>query len=453
MTQVSDLSHHTIQLPEGGMVLVLDTGAVITAEDQAMLGAMHSRSIGGIHRHLLKLAKSGSGNFMSQFYVGYGHKSIADMGGACVFIEDVSMLTAKAIQDFPLYNGQEASTRYIDFADQRFIDPLNTLWSSEMLESWRSFYLEGLEVMQPILRERYPFIEATDGQEKNYAKAIKARAFDTMRSFLPAGASTNLVWVGPLRQFADQLPLLRNHPLSEVRDIAHAIEAALIQTFPNSFSQKRYEETEEYVLECQDFYAYFEDPSIIEFGCTHDAIRMNRLAEYREAFTRRPSRMIELPWRVRECGTMEFSFRLDFASFRDLQRHRSVTIPMPLLTMDLGFEPWYLNELPDDFCEKAEQLLERQRGACRAISDPYLQQYYLPMGYQVPIRMTGDLRALTYLVERRARNDVHPTLRHRAGQIGDFLMEKHGPHRLVLHREEDADRFSLARGNHDIVER
>ena len=63
---------------------------------------------------------------MSQFYVGYGHKSIGDCGSITIFIEGCSMLAAKAIQDTKLYNGQEASTRYIDFSQQAMINPLGT---------------------------------------------------------------------------------------------------------------------------------------------------------------------------------------------------------------------------------------------------------------------------------------------------------------------------------------
>ena len=36
---------------------------------------------------------------------------------------------------------------------------------------------------------------------------------------------TNLVWVGTLRSFADRLPMLRHHPLPEVR---HGIATMLV---------------------------------------------------------------------------------------------------------------------------------------------------------------------------------------------------------------------------------
>ena len=109
--KLSDLNHTSVKLNRGGEIIVLDTGAVINAEAEAMLQALHSRSTGGLRHHLEVLAKKGADNFMNKFYVGYGDKSIGDCGTTTIFIEGVSMLAAKAIQDNPLYSGQETSTR------------------------------------------------------------------------------------------------------------------------------------------------------------------------------------------------------------------------------------------------------------------------------------------------------------------------------------------------------
>src|SRR3990172_488793 len=88
----------------------------LNPEDVAMLQALYSRSAESVDVHLEKVKQSGSGKFMASYYVGYGHKSIADTGSTTLFIEDVSLLAAKAVQDWPLYNGQETSTRYIDMS-------------------------------------------------------------------------------------------------------------------------------------------------------------------------------------------------------------------------------------------------------------------------------------------------------------------------------------------------
>lgn len=448
--EIADLSHKRIELPGGGEVLVLDTGSVIGPESQAMIAALHSRSPGGIRSHLSVLAEKGSEKFMSTFYVGYGHKSVGDNATASVFIEGVSMLAAKAIQDFPLYNGQEVSTRYVDFSAQRFIDPMHTETSRALLERLRTFYLEGLEMLLPALRERYPRTE--NENEKVYEKAIKARAFDTMRAFLPAGASTNLAWVGELRQFADRLPILRHHPLAEVRAIADATEKALLGAFPNSFSDKRYDETESHHELCGDLYTYYDEPNCPGFELVRDDIRRDRLAEYRQALVRRPNNKTELPHQIRECGVAEFRFLLDFGSFRDLQRHRPLTIRMPLLTARHGFEPWYLDELPDPLHKKATGLLKDYVDDVDALAlPPDVAQYYFPMGFRTSVRLTGDLRSLVYMVELRATRFVHPTLRNRARQMAAVLARRFGPSGLTLYLDTDPDRFDVKRGTHDIT--
>jgi thymidylate synthase ThyX len=138
---------------------VLDTGSVIDAEAEAMLQALHSRSAGGIKNHLQVLEEKGADNFMSKFYVGYGHKSIGDCGSVTVFIEGVSMLVAKAIQDNKLYSGQETSTRYVDFSQQKFIDPSHSEAGNSLLEEERSFYLSILPELQEHLEGNFPIEE------------------------------------------------------------------------------------------------------------------------------------------------------------------------------------------------------------------------------------------------------------------------------------------------------
>lgn len=94
-------------------------------EDTAMMQALYSRSPKSVAEHVEKVKKTGSGKFMEKFYVGYGHQSIADCGSTTIFIEQISILADKAIQDWPLYSGQETSTRYVDMSKQLIIDPLN----------------------------------------------------------------------------------------------------------------------------------------------------------------------------------------------------------------------------------------------------------------------------------------------------------------------------------------
>jgi thymidylate synthase ThyX len=438
------------------MVLVLNRGEVISAEAEAMLQALHSRSVGGIKMHLRKLARTGPAGFMGTYYVGYGDKSIGDCGSATIFVEGVSMLVAKAIQDCPLYNGQESSTRYIDFSSQPFINPIGTDFAREHLERWRAFYLASQEPVRAHLNKLYPPQIGED--VPTYDKAIRARAFDITRGFLPAGASTNLAWHGELRILADHLMVLRHHPLREVRVTAEWMLAALMDAHPNSFNQKRYPATEAYNDFWMDEFYYFRSERRYEgVELLRDTMDYELLGQYREALVRRPAKA-ELPKFMRECGTMQFGFMLDYGSFRDAQRNRAVVQRMPLLTMEHGFGNWYLESLPASVRRQAVKLLRDQKKELCLMMEKSgrgapVAQYYIPMGYEIPNRLTGDLPGLVWFAELRSTRFIHPTLQVKAARMAEIMLEKLGGSGLVLHLDKEPGRFDIRRGAHDIVER
>lgn len=448
MSTIANITHVRKSLPAGGQVVILNTDATINPESEAMLQALHSRSTEGIDGHLEILAEKGSEKFMSTFYVGYGHKSIGDCGSATIFIEGVSMLAAKAIQDWKLYSGQESSTRYIDFAKQTFLNPSDTNEGKEVLEAWRSFYLKAVEQMKEELKKRFPIAEGEN--EKVYEKAIAARAFDTTRGFLPAGATTNLAWHGNLRQFADKLALLRHHPLKEVRDIAVATEEALLAGFPNSFTDKRFEKTENYNRDVMRDY-YYHDKDCPDLELIRNGINLERLAEHTEIIKNRPQ-YAELPKWIGTLGEIEFSYKLDFGSFRDIQRHRAITQRMPLLTAELGFNKWYLDELTPKLRAEAEALIRDQLKATNTLGlSKEETQYYIPMGYNTSNNFSGDLPAVVYMVELRATRFVHPTLRYQAADMAQIIKKTFKSAELTIHLDQEIDRFDIKRGEHDIT--
>ncbi|MDR2190043.1 MAG: FAD-dependent thymidylate synthase [Candidatus Peribacteria bacterium] len=412
-----------------------------------MLQALHSRSIGGIANHLQVLAEKGAENFMEKFYVGYGHKSIGDCGDMTVFIEGVSLLVAKAIQDTKLYSGQESSTRYVDFSKQLFINPSHSATGEALLEQERAFYLSLLPALQQHLSSVFPIEEGQS--ESVYTKAIAAKAFDIARGFLPAGASTNLAWHTNLRQLSDRLLYLRHHPLAEVREVAEALEEAVIEKYPHSFSNKRYEDTELYMdTVMQDYYFHQEVP---EFQVVSDTLDKQLLKNdiYIKFLSERPNGKTELPVWMNNLGTMTFQFLLDFGSFRDVQRHRATFQRMPLLTDQLGFHPWYLEQLPAAVQEQAIQHLEEVKKQVQSLSlSPVDQQYYLPIGYRVANEIMGTLPALVYLCEIRTSQHVHPTLRKVAQKISQYLMDTH---QIKLFVDMSEYAFDIKRGQQDIV--
>jgi thymidylate synthase ThyX len=439
------LNHTSVKLRNGGEVIVLDNGAIINAEAEAMLQALHSRSTGGLRSHLEVLAKRGAENFMANFYVGYGHKSIGDCGTTTLFIEGVSMLAAKALQDSSLYSGQESSTRYLDFSKQPFIDPTGTQGGIEVLEMQRKFYMDAQEPTRQYLKEIHPKKEGED--DSVYQKAINARAFDITRSLLPAGSSTNLAWHTNLRQASDRLLFLRHHPLQEIKEISVGLEEALKKHHPNSFGHKRYEETENYQELVAANYYYHDPTSPSEPIVDFNKINLLELERYRTLFARPPK--TELPKYLSQIGTIDARFQLDFGSFRDIQRHRAIIQRMPMLTSSLGFNQWYVENLPAEVKGKLSEHLDQVNYRIGALNTSKEEaQYFLPMGYNVSNRFTGDLPASIYMVELRDSRFVHPTLQRVAHNIAEQIRNTLN---IPVHTDKEPNRFDIKRGEHDIT--
>jgi hypothetical protein len=200
-------------------------------------------------------------------------------------------------------------------------------------------------------------------------------------------------------------------------------------------------------------YGYFNPLTFPDFRLGKDLLDYNLLNKYQSALSNRPPKT-ELPFAIRECGSLRFDFQLDFGSYRDLQRQRSLMTRMPLLTDHFGFEEWYLSEMPDRLRSRTRRFVDKQLKTIRKhIPDPLTRQYYLPMGLRVPIRTTGDLHGHVYVVELRATRFVHPTLCRRAIQMAHKLRSKVGKFGLVLHLDDDPGRFDVRRGTHDIIEK
>lgn len=416
-------------------------------EANAMAMAMYSRDPRSFLVHLKVVIQKGWKKFMSQYYVGYGHKSIGDCGTTNICAENVSMLDAKSIQANELYNGQEASTRYLDMSGQRIMNPLGTETGKAIQDRWMSFYALALEGLIPYLKNLYPRHEEED--KTTYEKAIKARAFDIARAFLPAGCTTYVGWHSTLRQAWDHIMEMRYHPLAEMRRTAALMLDALKAKYPSSFRFDLSPEQLQY-LRTMGSYSYAEFKNHPEFGYRSqmDIEEMMKHPGAMCLIMKRPKKA-ELPDWFKSFGLIVFDFLLDFGSFRDMQRQRSATQFMPLLTLDYGMHQWYLANLPPELLHEARALLIIQESEIRKIENPLIRQYYIAMGYRVACRMAAGLPSAVYIAELRSMQTVHPTLRPVAQQMGAVLTK------LVpcikLYCDMEPDRWSIKRGSQDIV--
>lgn len=432
---------------------------ILSPEDLAMLQALYSRSPKSVIEHLAKVWAVGSGKFMDQFLVGYGHASIGDCGTTTVFIEGVPMLAAKAIQDWPLYSGQEASTRYMDFSTAPFENPTDSDEGHLIQERWRDFYLKAMPVVHRHIAEKYP--RRSDEDPKVYERAVSARAFDVMRAFLPAGAHTYLSWTTNLRQANDKLRWLCEHPDAGIARVGKAIFDAAAKRYPHSFGQESLKTSRDsgsaaivdaYVRSAMK-HDYFLGPASV----APPAPRVTALVDEQlfqqaaELLESRP-RGGELPPWLAEVGTVRSEFRLDFGSFRDLQRHRSGTIRMPMLTTKLGFHRWYLDELPEEVRDVAVGLIATQIAAIDKLRcEPVVAQNYVAMGFQVSCRVTQPFPAFVYRLELRSSKTVHPTLR--AVVHDEIAWFRSRFPRVALHVDTDPDSWTVRRGKQTIEAR
>jgi thymidylate synthase ThyX len=396
-----------------------------------------------------------SEKFMKTHYVGYNHKSIADCGTTTMFIEGVSLLTAKAIQDWPLYSGQETSTRYIDMSKQRIINPYGTAASRLILDNWMSFYIEMQGPVLEYVREQHP--RRPDEKEDNYERALKARAFDITRGFLPAGVCTQLSWHTNIRQAGDHLLGLCEHPVAEPREVGLELRGLLSQAHPSSgmglslpgvsgVARSDGEVArEQYNRLVAQKYTY---PTDTALASNRTSIKSSSLSVYEDLLRTRPRGAV-LPHFLSDLGLCSFSGLIDFGSFRDLQRHRNGVCRMPLLTNGYGFHRWYVEQLPLHWRERALDFI-RDQEANMPMGDAYASQYYIPLGALVPYEVTYALPATVYVLELRSAKTVHPTLRREIHNMLQSFKSWFGD-RVSLHVDTDLDDWDVRRGQQTIL--
>jgi thymidylate synthase ThyX len=440
-------------LPEppysGNDIIVLDPSDVSNPEVLAMLQAMYSRSGMSIKDRLAVFAgdervstEERLKNNMQTYYVGYGHASIADMANVAVFVENVSMLAAKAIQDDPLYNGQERSTRYQDFGTVPYLAADPTV--SNLNERWRSLYAYFQPKVETYFFDKYldpePFMseEELRGPKRNalWAKTVKAMAFDVTRSLLPCGATTSLSVYMSLRRFRHLVKRLITHPLPEVRGIAVKINAELYARYPHSFLPI--------------------DPETVHV-VSSPYLAMHVPMRTSTALITKTVNLKEMGGNFFSNEWNHFHFMIagciDFGSFRDLQRHRNGLQQMPLVQPSNGFHNYYRNILAVVDQEAWSLCLDIMDNLMilqdRGYNNVALQ-YGCPMGTMVPTNHFWSFEQVKYVCELRSNTSVHPTMREWAHDLFTYL-----PLDLAKHVKMDnrGDYIKSSRGSQDIVKK
>jgi len=119
---------------------------------------------------------------------------------------------------------------------------------------------------------------------------------------------------------------------------------------------------------------------------------------------------------------------------------------------NLGFNDWYLSQLPDKLREKAKTLIESQKNLINNLDcDDKTKQYYIAIGFNVPCRVSYGLPATVYTVELRSGKAVHPTLRKVAHLMHKSIAEQFP--NLKLYSDLQESEWDIARGSQSITKK
>ncbi len=413
-------------------------------------------------------------DFYERVLVGFGDDSVAELGGAHVAIEQISVLATKSIEEHRIgLSPLEKSTRYVYFDQKVDGEYLFYREPTLMNSPHRELYLKTINQLfdtyshivreiQPLLKEIFP----GDENEKAYRFSIRAKACDTARALLPLAALTNMGVFGNGRAFEYLLTHLLNDPLIEVREIAAQLTANLRQVIPafikragnergmqyRNYLQAReakltplikpyQKETIEPITEATvklidyDSQALEKVISAIIFKRTSrpyeeiweltQSMKPAQREKILRAFTEERQNRHHKPGREFEEPYFSFEITADWGVYKDLMRHRLLTRHRQLFTNELGYI------VPEEikatgFAEIYCRAMDAAEKAYRKIKKdfPYQAQYLVTHGAYNRFYLRLNLRELVHLTELRSSPQGHPSYRKVVQAMARSVIEK-----------------------------
>ena len=425
-------------------------------------GAEGRRAEGGRAAHLYE-----------RIFLGYGDDSVAQLGGAHIACEWVSNILTKVLQRPRLAAYLEQSTRYIAYdapmADGRFrywSDPeLGREYVTAMDELF-TIYAAAIPRVTAWAQDAFPMDEGESPAA--HARAIKAKALDLLRGLLPA-ASLSHMGIYASGQTYEQLILhLLAHPLPEAREYGAMILQEVQAVMPSfvarverpdrggawiDYLQRRAAAGERWARRLDlDGPGADDGPSVRlvhvdgdedDLLCallfeatargeadTRDAVQALSAAERAEMLAdlvgERANRR-HRPGRGFEAVRYRFEIVADYGAFRDLQRHRMLTVQWQALSPDLGAGvPDQVDEagVGDDY----RRALDVSRAEYARLADRGLgavAPYALCLGYRMRFVLDLNAREAMQLIELRSGREGHPSYRAVAHEMHALIAEVH----------------------------
>jgi thymidylate synthase ThyX len=416
-------------------------------------------------------------------FLEYGDDSVAQLGGVHLACEQASNMLTKVLEWGRLMSYLEQSTRYIAYdvrgADGRYryyrdeavLDSaLGARYVGDMDRLFDT-YAAALPAMVQWYGERHPK-EAGDS-DFVWRQSIRAKAFDALRGLLPAAAQSNLGIYGTGQGYEQLLLRMRAHPLPEAREYADLMLTELRKVIPSFLSRvdraERGGEWSAYLARNRESMEALADimlgeeepapaPAVTLVDFDPDA-EVKLVAAMLWPYTDLPERQVldavrkmppsdreavveayvgdrtnrrHKPGRALERSAYRFDVLSDYGAFRDLQRHRMLTIEWQRLGPDHGWD------LPASVAEAGwgdqyAAAMERSRSLHGALVDGgFLEQasYAVCLAFKVRYSVTMNAREAMHMIELRTGPQGHPSYR-RVCQDMHRLIDEQAGHRAV----------------------
>ncbi|MGZ4125103.1 MAG: FAD-dependent thymidylate synthase [Actinomycetota bacterium] len=433
----------------------------------------------------------------------YGDDSVAQLGGVHLACEQSSQLLAKAIEWGRLAAYLEQSTRYMRYDDEpggrwRLTVPPE-VEGTPVERTFQDFatrtfeaYGRMFEPMQEHFRRRFP---KQDGDSDFvYRSTILAKTCDTLRVLLPAGTRSNLGVYADGQAFEMMLLRLRAHPLAEMREYADLILAELRKVIPSFLKRvdlpdrgvawsnylrntregvaavaarynegmepgardivtlSEYDPLGEEKVVAAALYASTNLPDDRLHSLAHSMSEDER-ATVLQAYVGERGNRRHKPGRAFERTSYRFDILCDYGAFRDLQRHRPLTLEWQTLTPEHGYDtPPQVGEagLEDEWHGVMRDSAETWSTLAEAAGLD-VAQYAVAMAYKIRFVMQMTAREAMHLIELRSSPQGHPTYR-RVAHTMHGLIRDHAGHRAIAdamtyvdHSDVDLERLEAER--------
>ncbi len=421
----------------------------------------------------------------------YGDDSVAQLGGVHLACEQASNVLTKVLEWGRLMAYLEQSTRYIAYnqrlttghyryyRDPSLLDsPLGARYVGDMDRMFDT-YGELLEEAQAWLAVRHP--RQPGDSDFVHRQAVRAKALDALRGLLPAASLSNVGIYGTGQSYEMLLMRMRSHPLGEARAYADLMLEELRKVIPSFLTRvdrpdrggswsAYLEDTRARTAELVD--GLFPDltspadtvvggpsgqPSVtlLDFDpdgedkviaaiCAplvdrpeDEVVRRVALLGAEEkrsllrAYVGERSNRRHRPGRAFERTGYRFDVVTDYGAFRDLQRHRMLTLDWQPLGTTLGYDvPEVVAEagLTDRYVASIER--SRQLAETLAPTFPVQSAYAVALAYRIRYSMQMNAREAMHLLELRSGPQGHASYRWVAQEMHRLIAGQAG-HRLI----------------------